>query len=164
MNNAIVHQEVIYRSVTKADNRFLRDLYCTFRDYETANLAWPEKKLTVFLRQQFALQQKHFDKTYPKANNKIIVYQGKAIGRICSNFDHSNRTFHLIDITLLRQYRGQGIGRFLIEQLVVRAQEKASPIGLYVQNLNPAFKLYEAIGFKSLRVNDGYIYMQYQPE
>ena len=151
-------QSLTLRPVTKGDKRFVRDLYCTSRDHEINHVDMPEPQLKVFLRQQFALQQKHFDKTYPKADKQVIIDQGKPIGRLY--VEQSADDIHLIDITLLREYRGNGIGRYFVEQLIAKALQKKTKVSLYVQAQNPALKLYQSMGFKPAGGKGDYFYME----
>lgn len=149
------------RPVTKADNRFVRDLYCTSRDYEIKNVPWPQAQLTAFLKEQYALQKKHWDKTYPKADRKLILFQGQPIGRLYTDFDRQRKRLHLIDITLLREYRGFGIGAHMVRQLMSFADEKKAPLSLYVHSLNPAARLYFSLGFEQVSTKQEHLYLQY---
>jgi ribosomal protein S18 acetylase RimI-like enzyme len=52
----------------------------------------------------------------------------------------------LVYIAVHRDYRGNGIGRRLLERV---KKESSGGISLHVEYENPAKKLYEAVGFKS---------------
>lgn len=149
-----------YRPVTKADHRFIRDLYCSTRQREIDATDWPEKQKKIFLRQQFALQQKHYDKTYPQANKQLITYQGRAIGRFYTNKDLGHNRWHIIDITLAIEFRGMGIGSYILQHWIRQARDTSVIVSLYVDSLNPARHLYERLGFKIVKSEGRYFYME----
>ncbi len=143
------------RPVNNDDTGFLKDLYCQSRDYETTVANIPAETLKQFLHQQFLLQTEHFNRVYKNAECNLIQYQGAAIGRIY--FNQENENLHLIDITLLRNYRGLGIGRFFITNLLSKTKVRTT---LYVNERNPALFFYKKLGFKELEKEQGYIYME----
>ncbi|MEJ2766999.1 GNAT family N-acetyltransferase [Photobacterium sp. MCCC 1A19761] len=149
------------RPIRKSDQRFLRDLYCTSRDYEMSQVDLSESQKKAFLRQQFALQTKHYDKVYREAELQIIMKDGQPIGRLYADYNAQANQFHLIDITLLREYRGLGIGRYLIEGLKARAASANASLSLYVHSFNPALKFYQGLGFVQRRNEHGQLYLQW---
>ena len=154
--------EVLLRPATPKDKHFLRELYCVSRDYEVAGSDLPEAKLKAFLRQQFALQQKHYDKTYPEAERNIIVFKGEDIGRFDVNFHAVKSQYHLLDITLQREYRGFQIGKKLLLGLMNRARDNNASVTLNVHIMNPAQSFYKNLGFSPLAVNQQHLLMQWQ--
>lgn len=154
-------ESLALRPIRKSDQRFLRDLYCTSRDYEISQADMTESQKKAFLRQQFALQTKHYDKVYREAELQIIMKDGQPIGRIYTDYNVKDNQFHLIDITLLREYRRFGIGRYLIEGLKARAASANASLSLYVHSFNPALKFYQGLGFVQRRSERGYLYLQW---
>lgn len=135
--------------ISKKQLRFLRDLYCVSRDEEIAQANLPAKQLKTFLHQQFELQQKHYDKHYQQADKFIVRYQDKDIGRIYWRIDKELNSLHLIDITLLREFRNQGFGDYLMRKFISKAQELTMDMTLYVDPLKKAFKWYQTLGFET---------------
>ena len=159
LNNAVNFTELNQRLVTAQDSDFLCELYCASRDDEVANSGMPPSMAKAFLQQQFALQQKHYYKVYDPSGFKVLEYQGKAVGRL---YEYVNdKDIRLIDITLFREYRNLGIGRFLIAQLIQRAEQNHSRVSLHVHCCNPALRLYLQLGFKKVESKNGYFYMEY---
>ncbi|EJN6828872.1 N-acetyltransferase family protein [Vibrio cidicii] len=154
-------ESLALRPIRKSDQRFLRDLYCTSRDYEMRQVDLSDSQKKAFLRQQFALQTKHYDKVYREAELQIIMKDGQPIGRIYTDYNVKDNQFHLIDITLLREYRRLGIGRYLIEGLKARAASANASLSLYVHSFNPALKFYQGLGFVQRRNEHGYLYLQW---
>jgi ribosomal protein S18 acetylase RimI-like enzyme len=62
----------------------------------------------------------------------------------------------VIDIALVPECRGQGIGTALIRSLMAEARAGGADVTLYVERFNPAFRLYTRLGFEP--VEDGPVY------
>lgn len=147
------------RPLTDSDIPFIRDLYCTSRDYEVANSGWPEDILTQFLQQQFMLQHQHYSRVFDQSAFRLIEYQGSAIGRLYRQLYPGD--IRLIDITLHREFRQCGIGSYLIRRLQQEADQSQCKVSLHVVPVNPALKLYLSLGFKQMEYRGGHIYMEY---
>ncbi len=127
----------------------LRLLYADTRAEEMSSVPWAQTAKQQFLDQQFNLQHQHYLKHYPDADFLVIEYEAVVQGRY-----YLSRTApqHLIiDICLMAQQRGQGIGRVLIEQ----SQREAAALGhgmhLHVIKYNVrARRLYEKLGFRMM--------------
>jgi len=62
---------------------------------------------------------------------------------IAEHGDH----LELVDLHLLPEYQRQGIGSYVIKQLIARAQQQQIAVRLEVLKVNPARTLYERLGF-----------------
>jgi ribosomal protein S18 acetylase RimI-like enzyme len=69
----------------------------------------------------------------------------------------------LIDITLLPQFRGKGIGAALLGDLIKRSDKVQKKISLHVDPINPALYLYLRLGFIHIKNNGRYYYMERNP-
>jgi len=152
------------KSVTKKQLRFLRDLYCTSRDEEIATVDWPAKQIKTFLHAQFELQQKHYTKTYPQSLRQLIHFNGQPIGRLYLNHDQLKQQIHLIDITILPEYRKLGIGAHLMTNIITQAKAINWQVSLYVSQQKQALSWYKTMGFKVKSVENGYHFMTFEPE
>jgi GNAT superfamily N-acetyltransferase len=56
-----------------------------------------------------------------------------------------------MDMGLLPEHRGHGIGTELMHEVIERAESLGLPVVLHVESFNPARRLYERFGF----VDDG---------
>ena len=65
----------------------------------------------------------------------------------------------LHEIYLLPNYRNQGIGTAVIQEMCARADRKNIPLKLQVLKTNPAQHLYERLGFKVVDETDPYFHM-----
>jgi ribosomal protein S18 acetylase RimI-like enzyme len=143
--------------VKPTDKPFLKELYCVSRDFEMAYLQWPETEIRSFLESQFELQTKHYNTHYKNGNFDLIRINGRNIGRLYIFRRPSH--IRVMDITILRAYRNQGIGTFLMNEVVDEARNQKNKISLHVEPNNPAHRLYCRLGFKKEELRGVYEYM-----
>lgn len=134
------------RAARASDLPLLRRIYRESRDAELALAPWSEAEKQRFCDSQFDLQHGHFLGQFPAAAYLVIEQLGRGIGRLY--VDTRGAAFHLIDIALLREARGRGVGSALIRDLQARAGAMGKPMALHVlaQNVG-ARRLYERLGF-----------------
>ncbi|MGG1223095.1 GNAT family N-acetyltransferase [Brevibacillus formosus] len=107
------------------------------------------------------MQQKSYQMQFPAQNHQIILRSGQPIGRLIT--DASGDALHLVDISLLPAYRGQGVGSGIMGALQKEADALQLPIRLRVLQGNPAFRLYERLHFIVTDSTGLYIQMEWQP-
>jgi RimJ/RimL family protein N-acetyltransferase len=134
------------RPVVEADRPFLEHLYRLVRWEEFAPTGWPDATKIAFLADQFEFQRRHYERAYPDAEFHLIVHGPEPIGRIY--VDRSGRDLALIEISLLPEWRGRGIGAALLgclqQEVGAGLRERVS---LQVSPDNPARRLYARMGF-----------------
>ncbi len=137
---------VSLRPVEAADGPFLRRLFYSTRWDELQPTGWPDEAKTGFLDQQFGFQQRHYDTAFPGAEFYLVLRHGEPIGRLYIAV--LDRILHLMEISLLPDWRGHGLGAALLATLqqAVRAGH-ADEILLNVLTTNPARRLYTRLGF-----------------
>ena len=133
------------RLIQSADMDFMRALYASTRAQEMARVPWPDQAKREFLDQQFALQHHHYQTYFAQAEFLLILRQALPIGRYY--IDRSSSEFSLIDIALVDEERGHGIGTALLTDLVASAEHAQRSIELHVEPDNPARRLYARFGF-----------------
>jgi GNAT superfamily N-acetyltransferase len=134
------------RPVVDADRPFLEHLYRLVRWDEFAPTGWPDATKTAFLAQQFDFQRRQYEQVYPGAEFHVIVHGPDPIGRIY--VDRSGRDLGLVEISLLPEWRGRGIGAALLEQLQREVEAGLRDcVSLQVAPENPARRLYQRMGF-----------------
>lgn len=85
-------------------------------------------------------------------NNKII---GAAWARIMDDHGHINDDIPSLAISILKEYRNQGIGTQLLKELLHLLKLRSfSKVSLAVQKENYAVKMYKKLGFKIFDEND----------
>jgi ribosomal protein S18 acetylase RimI-like enzyme len=130
-----------------ADLAFVANLYASTRAEEVAATGWPPSAQQAFLAQQHEAQHRHYRSLHPAADWLIVERAGTPIGRLY--LDDSGEELRLIDISLLPEERGAGLGRALIADLMTYAQASAKPLSLHVARTNEgARRLYARLGFR----------------
>lgn len=133
------------RPAGDSDLAFLRTLYAGTRAREMALLPWCEADKAAFLTQQFDAQHRHYQEHYREAEFSVVLQDGHPIGRLY--LFRGPTTYNLMDLSLLADWRGRGIGSYLLSLLAQEADTAGKSIRLYVEPDNPARRLYERFGF-----------------
>ena len=152
--------DVSLRPETPEDEQFLFDLYATTRDYEMNLIPWSESQKRAFLDQQCSAQLQHYRHHYADASFQIILLNGVRVGRIYLH--RTEQEICLVDISLMREYRGAGIGTWLTQQLLRQAEAHGQKVSLHVEVMNPARRLYERLGFHVTEDKGIYLRMQWE--
>lgn len=149
------------RPRSEADRPFLAALYASTRVDELAVTAWSDEQKQSFLNFQFEAQTLHYDEYYAEADFFIIEQDGVPIGRIY--VDRGPVQIEIVDIALLPQFRGAGLGTRLLRDILREGEESGRPVRIYVENFNPARHLYDRLGFQHVDTNGVYHLMKWTP-
>lgn len=138
------------RPITPDDRELLLSIYASSRADELALSDWPAAQQRAFIEMQFDAQARHYGQQRPRATCHLILDGNEAthsrpVGRLW--VDRGADTLHVLDITLLPEARGQGLGGLLLRELMAEAQQRGTPLTISVELHNPARKLYERLGF-----------------
>jgi ribosomal protein S18 acetylase RimI-like enzyme len=159
MNTTIDRQSVSYRVVREDDNAFLAALYASTRTEELAHLPWTEEQKAAFLLMQFQAQTAHYADQYDSSGFFIIERTGQPIGRLYRELQGDD--IHIIDISLIPEVRGAGLGSALLREVLDEAVAQGLTVSIYVENFNPARHLYDRLGFKHVDDNGVYHLMRW---
>ncbi|MEA2166135.1 MAG: hypothetical protein QOK37_4262 [Thermoanaerobaculia bacterium] len=150
------------RPATDADYAFMRALYAATRAEEMERFPFDEAQKKAFLDQQFAAQYEHYGIHYPTCERNIIERDGVAIGRLW--IDEWKDQIRLVDIALMPEYRGSGIGSQLLHDVLRRGAVAGKPVTIHVEGFNPALRLYHRLGFEKVDTNGVYFLMRWTPD
>lgn len=137
------------RPAAQADSEFMYAVYAAGRADELTEVPWTAEQKAEFLRSQALAQLTHYAEHYPNAEYSIVVLDGVDAGRIL--VEHRSEDLRLMDMGLLPEFRGRGVGTRLLTDVITRAESIGLPVVLHVESFNPAKRLYERFGF----VDDG---------
>jgi ribosomal protein S18 acetylase RimI-like enzyme len=140
---------VCLRQETAEDREFVCVLYAGTRAEEMALVPWSDAQKEAFLRSQYELQTAHYRHHYPQAAFLIIVDSEMPIGRLY--VDRTPEDIHILDISLISERRGQGLGTEFLRELIVEADASGKTVSLYVEKFNPAQRLYQRLGFVAVK-------------
>lgn len=133
------------RPATPADESFLFELYARVHEPEVAAWGWPAAQRQAFLRTQWLAQQRHYEAYYPAEGHCLLELEGRSIGRMW--VVRSEHEVHLVDMALLPEYQGRGLGTALLRALQHEASTQGKPLRLRVTRSNRALRLYTRLGF-----------------
>ena len=142
---ATPRESVTFRPCTDDDVPFLRHLYGTTREDELRPVPWTDEEKRGFLDMQFAAQKAHYEEHYPGCAFLVIELEGRPIGRLY--VDRGEEDIRIVDITLVPEIRGRGIGGMLMAELLAEGQATKKSVSIHVEHDNPAQRLYQRLGF-----------------
>jgi ribosomal protein S18 acetylase RimI-like enzyme len=135
----------VLRPICSDDRKFLLRLYATTRAGEQKLFGWDDAHWDSFIRMQFDLQHAHYQQNYHNASFDLILLDEKPVGRLYVS--RGTEEIRIIDLSVLPEYRGKGIGGILLEALNREADQAGVPVTLHVEKHNPAINLYQRLGF-----------------
>jgi ribosomal protein S18 acetylase RimI-like enzyme len=147
------------RPVTPEDEPFLARLYASTREQELAQTNWSSEQKAIFCRMQFNAQTADYERNYPDASFQIIKRDGVAAGRLLVL--REDEKIHVIDIALLPEHRGAGIGTKFLRELQEEAKAVGKKLSIHVEQFNPARRLYERLGFQQVEEKGVYLLMEW---
>lgn len=150
-----------FRPVTEADRDFLYLIYASTRQEEMAAAGWDKEQVEIFLTQQFNAQHHHYQKYFKDASYEIILLGGEQIGRLY--VERRKDEIRLIDLALLPDFRGRGIGSKILRDLIAEAEKANLPLRFHVEYFNPARRLYERLGFTEIDNIGSHFLMEWSP-
>jgi ribosomal protein S18 acetylase RimI-like enzyme len=153
---ALDAEALALRDEADGDIPFLMALYASNREAELAAFPWPPSQKAAFLHMQFNAQRTSYRTHHPNAAYKMVEVRGLPIGRLY--WDELPSHLHIIDITLVPERRGRGLGTMLLDRLIAMASSNGWSVGLAVDKDNRALKLYQRMGF--IIVADRGLYQQ----
>jgi ribosomal protein S18 acetylase RimI-like enzyme len=153
---------VSLRPVTPDDEAFLLRVYSSTRMEEMALVPWSEEQREVFLKSQFNAQQQHYQSHFPNARHEIVECAGQPVGRLYVL--RTDEFMRILDLTILPEFRGAGIGTQLITDLKRESGAKGKPLHIYVESFNPSLRLFERLAFQKVEENGMHFLMEWNAD
>jgi GNAT superfamily N-acetyltransferase len=146
---------VTVRPATDDDEGFLRDLFVAVRGPMFAGL--PDEVTGPLLRRQHDAQRHGHASTHPAAEDAVVELDGRPVGRWL--VERGTDALTIVDVAVLPEHQGHGIGTHLLEALIAESDRDALPIRLSVAVESPARRLYERLGFLASVTGSAYVLM-----
>lgn len=143
------------------DQDFLCRLYASTRAGEMAMVPWTAEQKDSFLRFQFDAQSKYYAEHFPGASFDVVELAGERVGRLY--VDRRDDEIRLIDIALLPERRGEGLGGELMAEILTEGEQKNLPVRIHVEHNNRAMRLYQRLGFEKIEEQGVYWLMEWTP-
>lgn len=150
------------RPITDADLEFLFQLYASTRACEKELVAWGDQAWEAFMRMQFNLQHRQYLQNYAQPSFDVIILGDTAVGRLYVN--RGAEEIRVVDISLLPEYQGRGIGGALLRRILREGDELGIPVTLHVERNNPVLAFYRRLGFQEGRAAEVYCFMKRSPD
>jgi GNAT superfamily N-acetyltransferase len=143
------------RSVDRrADAEFLLSVYASTRAQELAVVPWTDAERDAFLQMQFDAQDRSYREQRPAAAFDVVVVDGAPGGRLY--VDRAADEIRIVDIALLPDHRGKGVGTVLIRRILDEGSATGRPVTIHVERGNRARGLYERLGFRQISTTGVY--------
>ena len=161
MSHSDSGNSISLRPVTAGDEDFLLEVYKSSRGDDLRGLGWAEDRISEFLDMQYEAQQRFYESEYKRVADEIILLAGKPAGRmIVERRDYEIRG---VDLALLPEHRGAGVGAFLIAKLQEEAKRVNKPLRFQVIRFNRAVSLFERLGFVRTSETGTHFQMEWTP-
>lgn len=149
------------RSCQACDDGFLYAVFATTWASEVAAL--PNQNLARHvLRIQHIAQERRLAGRYPGHDRFVVSVDGQAAGRLYVTED--DQRMHIIDLTLLPEYRSRGLGSAIVHDLFELASGQGLTVSLRVSRSNRrAMDLCTRLGFTLVQVDDLDGYFEWTP-
>lgn len=149
------------RPAGSGDAELLYRIYASTREGELAVVPWDAAAKEAFLRMQFAAQDRYYHATFPAASYDLIVSGEQVLGRLY--VDRGEAAWLVLDIALLPEHRGRGIGARLLTDVLAEAGTATKPVQMHVERFNPAQRLYDRLGFRQIADEGVYLRLEWKP-
>ena len=146
------------RTELPADRAFSQRAYAVTRESELALVDWPAETKSAFVEQQFEAQYRHYRQHYPEALFLLVCHHDQPIGRLY--LSQGGTELRLMDIIVLPDWRGKGLGRTLLAAVLNWGIEDALMISLHVEADNPIRHWYRRLGFQEVELRGIYWLMR----
>lgn len=144
------------RPVADADVPFLDAVYASTRTQELAPLGWSAQQVDAFLSMQARAQRLDWWRNYDTRQFAVIELDGEPVGRLF--VERRRDELRIVDIALLPDWRGRGIGSALLAGVFAQADRDGLPVRIHVEAENPAQRLYQRLGFRFAGTDAGPVY------
>jgi ribosomal protein S18 acetylase RimI-like enzyme len=151
-----------FRPITDADLPFLYEVYASTRTEELAPVPWSEAQKAAFLTMQFRAQHSDYERNYSGADRLVAMREDEPAGRLY--LERGARAHEVIDIALLPEHRGQGLGSAIMRDLMDEAACAGKLLSIHVEKFNPALHLYRRLGFRTVEDRGVYDLMHWTSE
>ncbi len=149
------------RPVVADDRQFLERVYAESRAEELCATGWSEAQKTAFCQSQFSIQDSYYKQNYQTCEYMIIECEAKPVGRLYVNRMASE--IRVVDIALLTNARGKGIGSSIMENILSEARTAKHKVSIHVERTNPARRLYDRLGFSLVEEGEVYDFLVWSP-
>ena len=134
-------------------------VFASTRALELDGLGWPGPLAQGFARTQYEAQCRHYQSAYPGADHYVVRVGQHSAGRLV--VERTEARILIIDIALLPQFRGGGVGAEVVGRLVDEAEEAGVSLRCHVLASNDGGRrFWDRLGFVSLGMDGAHICLE----
>jgi GNAT superfamily N-acetyltransferase len=148
---------ISFRPINDADLPFLCTVYGSTREDELMLTDWDDARKATFVEMQFTAQHAYYQEHYDRADFLVVLVDNVPAGRLYVNRGKSD--IRIVDIALLPDHRGHGIGGRILASLLAEARATGRTVSIHVEKFNPAMRLYHRLGFQKVEDKGVYDYL-----
>jgi ribosomal protein S18 acetylase RimI-like enzyme len=156
-----VRRAFTLRPARPDDAGFFQRLYASTREEELRAVPWDGARKESFLRQQFEAQTRHYAQHHPDAEVRVVEVDDRPAGRL--SLDRRADEVRIVDVSLLPEHRGAGVGSALLRDVLAEAQAARRRVTIHVERFNPALRLYDRLGFTPVEDKGVYLFLEWRP-
>jgi ribosomal protein S18 acetylase RimI-like enzyme len=148
------------RPIRPEDEELLYRVYASTRVEELRAVPWADAEKAAFLHMQFEAQHRYYQENYTSSVFDVVMVDGAPAGRLyVARWPEELR---VIDVALLPEFRGRGVGAALLGSLCAEAAAKGLPVRIHVERGNRARSLYERLGFRMIADRGVYLFLEWR--
>jgi GNAT superfamily N-acetyltransferase len=121
---------VTLRTASAGDRDFLVRVYASTREQELAAVPFTPAERAAFLEHQFTAQSAHYEREGNGSSFDIVLVDGEPAGRLIVG--RWEREVRIVDIALLPEHRGHGVGGRLLREVLGEAAERGVVASIHV--------------------------------
>jgi ribosomal protein S18 acetylase RimI-like enzyme len=145
-------ERISLRPASPEDNEFLLLLKASTLP-ELGMLGLDVDQFRSIIRMQLAAQEQGYRRKYPESTHMIVENGGKRAGRFWVN--RGENEIRIIDISLLPEFRRNGIGTCLYQSLIAEAETARKKLLCSVSRFNGvSLHFHERLGFTVVSGSD----------
>jgi ribosomal protein S18 acetylase RimI-like enzyme len=149
------------RRAEAEDEALLRTVFAQARGLELGGAGLDAGVTEMLLDMQQRAQEAGYRRAHPDAGYFVVEADGVPCGRLV--LDWRRDEVWVVDVALLTDARGRGIGGTLLRSLQQGAALGGRRLRLSVAKDNPARRLYERLGFSAVASDEVYVEMAWEP-
>lgn len=150
---------VLLRPIVDGDRAFLLRVFSAARARQLEEAGISDAQLRQLMEMQHRAQQSQYRAQYPDADFDVILVDDLPAGYLYVH-RRSDRLL-LLDIALLPEQTGCGIGGQLVGGLIRESEQLSIPILAHVEKQNRAWRLWQRLGFHIVDDNGVYLEIEY---
>jgi ribosomal protein S18 acetylase RimI-like enzyme len=149
------------RPAQKSDEPFFYEVFKSVRAPEFAVLGLHPEQLEMLIGQQYEARTGSYEAQFPDSGNSVVLSGDAPIGQFW--VFRTPEEFLVVDIALMPDHRGSGVGATLMKQFMAEADAARVPVRVTVASNNPgSLRFHQRLGFRIISEEPMYYTMEYR--